>query len=189
MLIPLLGSFAGEPDYYALEPGENYLGRVPSCAIFTKNESVSRVHAKFYKEGPNWWVADQGSRNGIAVNGRPVDKLQLFDGDIIKAGEYYAVFSKREASQYSSLKEWIRVSKQKARVQAGLVDEKAEPEVGPAGQATMTSRVEDKVKKFDPLAYQKTMPTPVPPKDSKRWKILVGIGLVVLIALVLYFVL
>jgi hypothetical protein len=47
--------------------------------------TVSRIHAKFYKEADGWYVEDLNSTNGTYVNDRRVTtKTKIEDGDIIK---------------------------------------------------------------------------------------------------------
>jgi FOG: FHA domain len=47
--------------------------------------TVSRIHAKFYKEADGWYVEDLNSTNGTYVNDRRITtKTKIEDGDIIK---------------------------------------------------------------------------------------------------------
>jgi len=47
--------------------------------------TVSRVHAKFYKEADGWYLEDLNSTNGTYVNDRRITtKTKIEDGDIIK---------------------------------------------------------------------------------------------------------
>jgi transcriptional regulator with PAS, ATPase and Fis domain len=47
---------------------------------------VSRRHAEVVHEGNSLRVADLGSRNGTLVNGMPVDRAELVDGDVVMIG-------------------------------------------------------------------------------------------------------
>ena len=47
---------------------------------------VSQVHARLVPAGEGWRVEDAGSRNGIRVNGKRVDRRELVDGDVIECG-------------------------------------------------------------------------------------------------------
>ena len=50
-------------------------------------KTVSRKHAKFYKDGGRWFVEDLGSTNGTFLNDRPIppnQKHEIKDGYIIK---------------------------------------------------------------------------------------------------------
>jgi hypothetical protein len=48
---------------------------------------VSRLHAEIQRRGPYYYVADLGlSRNGTRVNGRPVARRVLDDGDVLTFG-------------------------------------------------------------------------------------------------------
>lgn len=62
------------------------VGRIASCDICLQDKNTSRQHAAFVKDGSGWAVEDLGSTNGTLVNGRPVDRLALRDGDVIVVG-------------------------------------------------------------------------------------------------------
>jgi hypothetical protein len=48
---------------------------------------VSRLHAEIVRRGPYFYIADLGlSRNGTRVNGRPVARRVLDDGDVLTFG-------------------------------------------------------------------------------------------------------
>jgi hypothetical protein len=48
---------------------------------------VSRRHAVVRPVGPNWELVDLGSANGTALNGEPIQRARLADGDSILLGE------------------------------------------------------------------------------------------------------
>ena len=49
--------------------------------------SVSRLHAELVRRGPHVYVTDLGlSTNGTRVNGRPVGRRVLLDGDVLSFG-------------------------------------------------------------------------------------------------------
>ncbi len=47
---------------------------------------VSRKHCRIFAEGEGYFVEDMGSSNGTKVNGTPVKKKQLADGDALSLG-------------------------------------------------------------------------------------------------------
>jgi transcriptional regulator with AAA-type ATPase domain len=53
---------------------------------------VSTLHATIRREGLAWVVADEGSKNGLVVNGRRVDRQLLRDGDVIECGRTFFLF-------------------------------------------------------------------------------------------------
>jgi hypothetical protein len=63
------------------------VGRGQSVDVRIDDPSVSRLHAEFVRRGPYLYVADLGlSRHGTRVNGRPVGRRVLDDGDVITFG-------------------------------------------------------------------------------------------------------
>ena len=52
-----------------------------------EDPTVSMLHAEIIRRGPYVYVADLGlSRNGTRVNGRPVTRRVLRDGDVVRFG-------------------------------------------------------------------------------------------------------
>ncbi len=62
------------------------VGRSPSADIRLPDANVSREHAAFEEEGTGWSIADLGSTNGTFLNGEPVQRARLRDGDLITMG-------------------------------------------------------------------------------------------------------
>jgi two-component system cell cycle response regulator len=62
------------------------LGRAPTCTHAFDEASLSRVHARVVKEGGQHVVVDEGSRNGVFVNGDRVKRCVLRDGDRVRLG-------------------------------------------------------------------------------------------------------
>ena len=63
------------------------VGRGRGVDIRLDDPSVSRLHAELVRRGPYIYVADLGlSRNGTRVNGRPVARRVLADGDVLSFG-------------------------------------------------------------------------------------------------------
>lgn len=63
------------------------VGRGQGVDIRLDDPSVSRLHAELIRRGPYVYVADLGlSRNGTRVNGRPVARRVLDEGDVLSFG-------------------------------------------------------------------------------------------------------
>ena len=63
------------------------VGRGHGVDIRLDDPSVSRLHAEIVRRGPYFYIADLGlSRNGTRVNGRPVARRVLDDGDVLTFG-------------------------------------------------------------------------------------------------------
>jgi DNA-binding CsgD family transcriptional regulator len=63
------------------------VGRGQGVDIALDDPSVSRLHAELVRRGEHVYVSDLGlSANGTRVNGRPVGKRVLNDGDVVSFG-------------------------------------------------------------------------------------------------------
>jgi len=86
MSLPYLLMTASK-DVVTLEKGTSTVGRGPGVDIKIEHPSVSRLHAELVRRGPHLYVSDLGlSRNGTRVNGRPIGRRLLVNGDIISFG-------------------------------------------------------------------------------------------------------
>lgn len=62
------------------------VGRLKACDICLPDVNVSREHAAMVPEGAGWVIEDLGSTNGTRLNGSPVSRMRLRDGDVITIG-------------------------------------------------------------------------------------------------------
>src|SRR3954447_15732476 len=63
------------------------VGRGEGVDVALDDPSVSRLHAELVRRGPRVYVADLGlSANGTRVNGRPIGRRVLADGDVLSFG-------------------------------------------------------------------------------------------------------
>jgi hypothetical protein len=63
------------------------VGRGRGVDIRLEDPSVSRLHAELVRRGPYVYVVDLGlSRNGTRVNGRPIARRVLIEGDVLSFG-------------------------------------------------------------------------------------------------------
>jgi hypothetical protein len=74
-------------DVVSLVQEVTTVGRGNGSDIQLDDPSVSRLHAELIRRGPYVYVTDLGlSRNGTRVNGRPVARRVLEDGDVLSFG-------------------------------------------------------------------------------------------------------
>ena len=64
------------------------IGRGREADLQLPDRSVSRFHARIYRFGNRYFLADLGSRNGTHVNGKPITQLPLDDGQTFTIGPY-----------------------------------------------------------------------------------------------------
>ena len=70
------------------------LGRSRECDIRVPDGNVSRRHAEIVREEGTYLLVDLDSTNGTDVNGRPVTRRALADGDTIRLGGTDVVFGR-----------------------------------------------------------------------------------------------
>ena len=72
---------------FELQQDVTTVGRGEGVDIDLTDPSVSRLHAELVRRGPHVYVADLGlSANGTRVNGRPIGRRVLADGDVLSFG-------------------------------------------------------------------------------------------------------
>ena len=62
------------------------VGRLKACDICLADANASREHAAFEREGSGWAIHDLGSTNGTMLNGEPVSRQRLREGDVVVIG-------------------------------------------------------------------------------------------------------
>ncbi|MGE5247542.1 MAG: FHA domain-containing protein, partial [Verrucomicrobiota bacterium] len=100
---------AGAPDAEARRAfggtaspeGRGTVGRSREADLQLPDPSVSRTHARVYRVGHRYFLADLGSRNGTQANGKPVTQLPLDDGQTFQIGPYRIHFLASDAAPSS----------------------------------------------------------------------------------------
>ena len=74
-------------ECFALREDVTTVGRGAGVDIALDDTSVSRLHAEIVRRGPHYYVSDMGlSMNGTRVNGRPIGRRVLSQGDVLSFG-------------------------------------------------------------------------------------------------------
>jgi chromosome segregation ATPase len=76
----------GDGDPIRLRKGRTTIGRAPTNDICLRETSVSRHHAAVVLGANGVFVEDQGSVNGVSVNGHRVRFARLAEGDVVTLG-------------------------------------------------------------------------------------------------------
>lgn len=71
---------------FVFDQDEVLIGRTPECDVVLYDAGVSRKHCRIFSMGERYFVEDVGSSNGTKVNGAPIKKHALSDGDQIILG-------------------------------------------------------------------------------------------------------
>jgi len=83
-LVVINGSDLGKR--YPLTRRSTVIGRSSKTDVQIEEDSISRNHAMIMNRGDRYLLKDLGSTNGTYVNDRPIDELDLRDGDLLKIG-------------------------------------------------------------------------------------------------------
>jgi hypothetical protein len=74
-------------EVFLLDGEVSTVGRGDGIDVRLSDPTVSRLHAELVRRGPHVYVSDLGlSSNGTRVNGRPVGRRLLTDGDVVSFG-------------------------------------------------------------------------------------------------------
>jgi hypothetical protein len=88
---------AGEEESaYFLTHAVTVIGRASECDLRLEDPGVSRKHAEIRYSDGRVGVVDLGSTNGISVNGKPAERVELKDGDRIDIGHSTLIFRRDE---------------------------------------------------------------------------------------------
>jgi FHA domain-containing protein len=68
------------------------IGRSPGCGLVLEDAAASRLHARVVSGA----IVDEDSANGTRVNGLPIRRRELEDGDVISIGAYELVYHTAE---------------------------------------------------------------------------------------------
>ena len=93
---PLLEILSGEErgKVFELTLERISIGRADDNEIAITSDAISRHHAVLERTmGGAWMIADQGSKNGISVNGTRVKEAELSEGDVVQVGDFVFRFT------------------------------------------------------------------------------------------------
>ena len=88
----------GQESIYVLEKDLLSIGRSMDSDIVLSDHTISRKHAHIKKTTEGYVIIDQGSHNGTAVNGRPIQDADLNDGDILLIADVEFTFALQNTS-------------------------------------------------------------------------------------------
>jgi pSer/pThr/pTyr-binding forkhead associated (FHA) protein len=72
--------------------GPMTFGRSLQADVTLEDGAISRVHCKIEPDGEQWAIVDLQSRNGTKVNGKPIERQILKQGDVITIGHTKLAF-------------------------------------------------------------------------------------------------
>lgn len=91
-----------KPRAYAIATGATLIGRAPPSSAagiaLASDHRVSRSHARLLREGRRLRIADEGSKNGIFLNGNRIPDGELTDGDVLRVGDSFFIVRMEESN-------------------------------------------------------------------------------------------
>jgi len=82
--------------------GSFTIGRGKRNDLTIKDRAISREHCRLDYDGEFFWLVDKASHNGTIVNGKPITRCMLFDGDVIQVGHTHMTFELPEEKEDES---------------------------------------------------------------------------------------
>ncbi|NQT85623.1 FHA domain-containing protein [bacterium] len=96
-----LVALSGDQQFsFPLRQGSTLIGRQSDCHICIPAHGISRKHCQLYVDGDTVTIRDLGSANHMFVNGRPAERADLHDGDVITLGQFQLRFEAAPAGAY-----------------------------------------------------------------------------------------
>lgn len=90
------------PRVFAIAAGSTLIGRAPPSPradiALASDHRVSRSHARLQREGRRLHIADEGSKNGLFLNGCRRAEGELADGDVLRIGDSFFVVRMEESA-------------------------------------------------------------------------------------------
>jgi pSer/pThr/pTyr-binding forkhead associated (FHA) protein len=100
-LAPSARHCLGDVDEVVVGRGERRCergARARQLNLHVPDPWASSAHAHLVRRDGGWLIEDTGSRNGTLLNGAPVERAELADGDIFEIGRTFFVFRQAETS-------------------------------------------------------------------------------------------
>lgn len=111
----------GSTGTYTIDKERVWIGRAPECDIQVEDPRVSSKHARIITILGSSFVEDMDSTNGTTVNGQPVDKQELHDGDVVNIGDLTLLYQDDEEEKDEVGQDDEGPSAEEAEVQRTIV--------------------------------------------------------------------
>jgi len=82
----------GAPQEFLLNQNEIILGRAENADVHLASQRISRHHVTLKRRGGEYTLLDQGSRNGVLLNGLRVHSAVLHDGDVLQLADTVLIY-------------------------------------------------------------------------------------------------
>lgn len=92
MSLLVIRSAGNEERVFRIRGQRVAIGRDEAADLVLPDVAVSRLHACLETRGSSCELVDQGSTNGVKINGAKVERHQLEHGDVLRIGKYRMVF-------------------------------------------------------------------------------------------------
>lgn len=162
----------------ALSKERTTIGRKPDNDIHIDNLAVSGHHAVIVTILNDSFVEDLHSTNGTLVNGRPIEKHFLQNGDVIEIGKYRIKYVNEQAGATSGIYEKTMILKQPAvaRSQRPATESPAAPAEAASAQPAERPAAPEVVTEEGPTAAVQVLTGPAAGRELLLTKALTTLG-------------
>ena len=183
-----------ELSRYRVRTAAVRIGRDPSSDLVIDNMGISRHHASVIFDGNTFLVKDEGSQNGVFVNGTRVGTHAINHGDVIQLGKFALRFERTMNDDSTVLQpsdpapRYARDPQATLALQPDEVRNLLQQHSSQDGLPAQRPALEQ-----GPVTRREPPPqfvqTPVQTADNSLMILLVGLGVVVAIGVLGYFAL
>src|ERR1035438_1076352 len=113
---------SGHRTRVPVDPLPFRIGRAPESNLIIRDSRASRTHARIFAEAGAHWIEDCHSRHGTYVNGKPINRQTLHNGDKIEFGaqESYQLLFALDGAELKRLMEQMGAA-EKSTQTSGVV--------------------------------------------------------------------
>ena len=85
---------SAQAGFLPFRPGRHVLGRNPTSSFPLEGKAVSWEHAELFCATSEVTIRDLGSTNGVVIDGTPVDLAPLFEGAVLRLGDFVGIVTR-----------------------------------------------------------------------------------------------
>mgnify|MGYP001627623988 CR=1 FL=1 len=88
--------------WYQIQKTKVLIGRAEEADIIIEDINISRIHCYIEENNGIWIMKDNGSKNGVFINGEKTMSRNLCEGDVLRVGKTEIIFIRNEGEDFIS---------------------------------------------------------------------------------------